>query len=107
MLGEPCTVAAVPGGDISPLVLRSAGAAGLRYLFTCEPTLGPLLVDGCWVLGRFSAKVATSASRVRELAGFHGWARALLVRRFKNLVRVMLPGPYRYYVRRQTQGSTA
>ncbi len=107
LLGEPCTVAAVPGGDISPLVLQSAGAAGLRYLFTCEPTLGPLLVEGCWVLGRFSAKVTTSASRVRELAGFHGWARALLVRRFKNVVRAMLPGPYRYYVRRQTRTSSA
>ena len=107
LLGEPCTVAAVPGGDISPLVLRSAGTAGLRYLFTCEPTLAPALVGGCWVLGRFSAKVTTSASRVRELAGFRGWERALLVRRFKNLVRVMLPGPYRYYVRRQTQGSSA
>jgi peptidoglycan/xylan/chitin deacetylase (PgdA/CDA1 family) len=103
LLGEPCTVASVPGGDISPLVLQSAGVAGLRFLFTSEPTLAPQAVAGCWVLGRFCPKAATLPSRIRELADFRGWERALLVRRLKTVVRTMLPGPYRYYVGRQAR----
>jgi len=102
LLGEPCTTAAVPGGDISPLVLESAAAAGFHHVFTCEPTLAPQRVGGCWVLGRFSVKVTTSASRIRELAGLRGWERALLVRRLKNFARMALPGPYRHYVRWRT-----
>jgi len=103
LLGEPCTVASVPGGDISPVVLESAAVAGLHYLFTSEPTPLPERVGGCWVLGRFCPKVTTPASQVRQLAGFRGWGRARLVRRLKEFVRVMLPGPYRQYVRRSTR----
>jgi len=106
LLGEPCTTAAVPGGDISPLVLESAAAAGLLHLFSCEPTLVPERVGPCWVLGRFSVKVTTPAARIGELAALRGWERALLVRRLKNFVRAALPGPYRYYVRRQTRVSS-
>jgi peptidoglycan/xylan/chitin deacetylase (PgdA/CDA1 family) len=102
LLGEPCTVASVPGGDVSPLVLESAGAAGLRYLFTSEPTVVPRLVSGSWVMGRFCPKVTTDPSRIRELAEFRGWGRAMLIRRLKDVVRGVLPGPYRRYVRRQT-----
>ena len=103
LLGEPCTVASVPGGDISPQVLESAGAAGLRFLFTSEPTLAPRSVGGSWVMGRFCPKATTHPPRIRELAGFRGWERALLVRRLKALARALLPGPYRYYVRRQAR----
>jgi len=103
LLGEPCTVASVPGGDISPLVLESAGVAGLRFLFTSEPTVAPQAVADCWVLGRFCPKATTLPPRIRQLAGFRGWERALLVRRLKEFVRVMLPGPYRRYVQRQTR----
>ncbi|MGH7547195.1 MAG: polysaccharide deacetylase family protein [Gemmatimonadales bacterium] len=107
LLGEPCTVGSVPGGDISPVVLASAGAAGLRYLFTSDPTLVPQSVGRCWVLGRFCPKVTTRPSRVGELASFRGWERALFIRRLKVFVRVMLPGPYRRYVRRQTRETRA
>ncbi len=103
LLGEPCTVASVPGGDISPRVLESAGAARLRYLFTSEPTVVPRLVGGSWVLGRFCPKVTTDPSQIRELADFHGWKRARLIRRLKDVVRGVLPGPYRRYVRWQTR----
>jgi len=102
LLGEPCTTAAVPGGDISPLVLASAAAAGFQYVFTCEPTLAPQRVGACLVLGRFSVKATTPASRIRELAALRGWQRALLVRRLKNFARMALPGPYRQYVRWRT-----
>lgn len=106
LLGEPCTVASVPGGDISQLVLASAGIAGLRFLFTSEPTLAPRSAGGCWVLGRFCPKATTLPTRIRELAGFRGWGRALLVRQLKAFVRITLPGPYRRYVRGQARDLT-
>ena len=103
LLGEPCTVASVPGGDISPRVLRSAAAAGLSFLFTSEPTLAPQSVGGCRVMGRLCIKATMAPGRIHALAQFRGWERALLVRRLKDLVRAALPGPYRLYARRQAR----
>jgi peptidoglycan/xylan/chitin deacetylase (PgdA/CDA1 family) len=103
LLGAPCTVASVPGGDISARVLESAGAAGLSFLFTSEPILAPKSVNGCWIVGRYCPKATTSPARIRALAQFRGWERAMWVRRFKEFVRVVLPGPYRAYARRQAR----
>jgi peptidoglycan/xylan/chitin deacetylase (PgdA/CDA1 family) len=103
LLGEPCLTAAVPGGEISPAVLRSAGAAGLRYLFTSEPVLTPRVVGGCWVLGRFCPKSSTSADEIADLMAFRGWAGKLLVRRMKALARRSMPPLYRLYVSRATR----
>ena len=103
LLGEPCVTASVPGGDISHQVPVSASAAGLRYLFTSEPWLTPRNVGGCWMVGRFSAKVGTSPARVRELAHFRGWTGALVRRRLKVLVTGGLPSLYRLYVRTRTR----
>jgi peptidoglycan/xylan/chitin deacetylase (PgdA/CDA1 family) len=103
LLGEPCLSASVPGGDISRQVLESARTAGLRYLFTSEPWLTPRRLGDCWILGRYSVKVATSAARVGELARFRGWTSALLRRRLKVLATGALPPLYRLYIRARTQ----
>ncbi len=103
LLGECCATAAVPGGDISPQVLESAAAAGLRTLFTSEPWPVPHRVHGCWILGRFIAKSSTSSARIGALAAFRGWRAALLVRRAKVLARAALPALYRRYVARTTR----
>ena len=103
LLGEPCSIASVPGGDISTAVLRSAAPAGLRYLFTSEPWTAPRQMNGTWILGRFGPKVGTSPARVGALVRFHGWQSALLERRLKGVVRRSLPALYRFYVRRTTQ----
>jgi peptidoglycan/xylan/chitin deacetylase (PgdA/CDA1 family) len=100
LLGKPCVAAAVPGGDISGAVLRSAATAGLRYLFTSEPWLRPRVVAGCWVLGRFSPKISTTADEIAELAGFRSWTRKLLMRRLKGMARRSIPPLYRLYVSR-------
>lgn len=102
ILGESCKSGSVPGGHISPAVLLSAGAAGLEYLFTCEPTLMPVRVGECWVLGRVLIKSDTSSQRVERLASFQGWDAAMMVRRVKETVRHRLPGLFRYYVERRT-----
>jgi peptidoglycan/xylan/chitin deacetylase (PgdA/CDA1 family) len=109
ILGEPCLAAAVPGGEISGAVLRSAGATGLRYLFTSEPWLAPRVVGGCWILGRYCPKVSTTADEIAELVRFEGWTSRLVVRRLKGLAGRSLPSLYRLYVRRSSrewQGQT-
>ena len=103
LLGEPCSVASVPGGDISGAALRSAAGAGLRYLFTSEPWIRPRRVDGCWILGRYGPKTTTPPARTAELARFRGWGRALLVRQMKVIARRSLPTLYRLYVRQTTR----
>jgi peptidoglycan/xylan/chitin deacetylase (PgdA/CDA1 family) len=103
ILGEPCVAAAVPGGEISSAVLRSAGPAGLRYLFTSEPRLAPRIVAGCWILGRYCPKVSSTADDVAELARFEGWGNKLLVQRVKALASRSLPSLYRLYVRRSSR----
>ncbi len=103
LLGEPCLAAAVPGGEISSFVLRSAGAAGLRHLFTSEPWLTPRVVGGCWILGRYCPKVSTTADEIDQLVHFEGWARKLMVRRLKSMASRSLPSLYRLYVRRSSR----
>jgi peptidoglycan/xylan/chitin deacetylase (PgdA/CDA1 family) len=98
ILGEPCTTASVPGGEISKAVPWHAAAAGITHLFTSEPWRAPRHVQGCWVLGRYIPKDGTSPDRVRDLAQFRGWGRALFARRSKVLAKLLLPLPYRVYV---------
>jgi peptidoglycan/xylan/chitin deacetylase (PgdA/CDA1 family) len=102
LLGEPCLVASVPGGDISRRVLESAGPAGVRYLFTSEPRLAPELVGGAWIVGRFGPTTTTPPGRIGALARFQGWTSALAVRRLKVLARWAVPPLYRLYVRQRT-----
>jgi peptidoglycan/xylan/chitin deacetylase (PgdA/CDA1 family) len=103
LLGEPCTVGSVPGGEISSQVLRSAAVSGLRYVFTSEPTLCPRVVRGCWVLGRFCVKQSTTPEEIARLSRFDGWTGKLLVRRMKQLAVRSLPPVYRRYVSRSTR----
>jgi peptidoglycan/xylan/chitin deacetylase (PgdA/CDA1 family) len=56
ILGEPILVASVPGGDYSSQVASAAARAGIKLLFNSEPVTGAQVVDGCLVLGRFTAK---------------------------------------------------
>jgi peptidoglycan/xylan/chitin deacetylase (PgdA/CDA1 family) len=103
LLGEACVTGAVPGGDISTQVLRSAATAGIRYLFTSEPWLRPRIVLGCWVLGRFCAKATTTAEEIAQLARFRGWTSRLLMRRLKAAARRSVPPLYRLYVSRSAR----
>jgi len=54
IVGEPVTVASVPGGFYSLQVARAASAANVRLLFNSEPTTAVRNVDDCLVVGRYS-----------------------------------------------------
>ena len=102
ILGAAPVAASVPGGDISPDVMRSADAAGFRYLFTSEPWLMPCRVGDCHVLGRYTVTGGTQAATIGALVRARGWGWALLVRRMKGLLRAAFPQWYRQYVRHTT-----
>jgi len=75
LLGVPVTVASVPGGFYSQQVAQAAAAAGIRYLFTSEPTARTHMVDGCLILGRYTLWRGMPAQRALELALGSGVAR--------------------------------
>jgi peptidoglycan/xylan/chitin deacetylase (PgdA/CDA1 family) len=103
LLGERCVSGSVPGGDASAEVFRSAAAGGLRYLFTSEPRLRPRIVSGCWVLGRFCAKISTPPEEIAQLIRFEGWASKRLIRDLRNVASLGVPSLYRLYVERSVR----
>ena len=53
IVGHTVEFASVPGGYYSRKVAQAAAQAGIRTLFTSEPTARVEMVDGCQVLGRY------------------------------------------------------
>jgi peptidoglycan/xylan/chitin deacetylase (PgdA/CDA1 family) len=56
ILSEPVTSASIPGGFYSKRVAEEAAAAGVRTLYTSEPTTNCTKVNDLSVLGRYSIK---------------------------------------------------
>jgi peptidoglycan/xylan/chitin deacetylase (PgdA/CDA1 family) len=75
LLGEPVHTGSVPGGFMSTPVLRAAGAAGIRTLFTSEPTTRARHTPSCAVLGRYALLRESPAATAVALAGDDGSAR--------------------------------
>ena len=97
IVGEEIGVASVPGGYYSKRVAAAAALAGIKILFTSEPTVKCKRIDGCWVLGRFAIFQKTSD----ELAGMLASGR--LSRRvyewlFWNLKKVAKRGGGDFYL---------
>jgi peptidoglycan/xylan/chitin deacetylase (PgdA/CDA1 family) len=80
LLGEATTVASVPGGYFTTAVGAAAAEAGIRFLFTSEPTTQPMDIGGCRVLGRFTlrrddpAKLAAALITPAPFARARQWA---------------------------------
>ena len=68
ILGEPVTVASVPGGYYAPAVAEAAAEAGIRALFTSEPVSRVTHVGECAVLGRYTLRRDTPAAVAASLA---------------------------------------
>jgi peptidoglycan/xylan/chitin deacetylase (PgdA/CDA1 family) len=69
IVGDPITVASVPGGFYSRAVGQAAAQAGFKVLFNSEPTLRSHLIDGCLVLGRYTIYRGMSAEKAAALVG--------------------------------------
>jgi peptidoglycan/xylan/chitin deacetylase (PgdA/CDA1 family) len=68
LIGERVTAASVPSGYYSRRVAETAALAGIRLLFTLEPTIKTEIVDGCVVAGRFVIRKRTSAEDASAIA---------------------------------------
>jgi peptidoglycan/xylan/chitin deacetylase (PgdA/CDA1 family) len=97
--GEAIGVASIPGGDMDRRVPMAAEQAGVRYLFTSEPTLTPWQCGKVLCFGRVCPKTTSSVAAVRNFARFRGFRKAAAVRRVKQAIKRILGPLYRLRVR--------
>lgn len=68
LLEEQVRIASLPGGQYSKEVAQTAAAAGIKVLFTSEPTTRTTDVEGCLVVGRYSIQRWTSPAVAAAMA---------------------------------------
>jgi len=68
ILGEQVSVASIPGGYYSKKVAEAASFAGIKALFSSEPTTRCHYVNGCLVLGRYTLRRETPDNIAAGLA---------------------------------------
>jgi hypothetical protein len=74
VLGERPRVASIPGGAFSPAVAAAAAEAGIRVLFTSEPTARIWTCHGIACVGRYTLWRGMSPSIAVACARNHGLA---------------------------------
>lgn len=96
VVGHAIAVASVPGGYFSTAVARAASDAGLRLLFTSEPTTGIHTEKGCAVVGRFTVRCGSRPDFARRLVLPSPWTRcgAWTSWNAKALVKPLLGSSY-------------
>jgi peptidoglycan/xylan/chitin deacetylase (PgdA/CDA1 family) len=67
LLGHAVTVASLPGGYYSRTVASAACEAGLRVLFTSEPSTSSWNEGGCTVVGRYTIRRGDGRDFARRL----------------------------------------
>ena len=68
IVGTRIVHASVPNGAYSHIVAEEAAEAGIRVLFTSEPSRNVAIVGTCLVVGRYSVRATTSAKWVAAVA---------------------------------------
>jgi peptidoglycan/xylan/chitin deacetylase (PgdA/CDA1 family) len=68
LLGERVDLASIPGGQYSRLVAEAAAQAGVRALFTSEPTVRRRQIAGCLTLGRYAIQRWTAPRTAAAIA---------------------------------------
>jgi peptidoglycan/xylan/chitin deacetylase (PgdA/CDA1 family) len=96
ILGRAVTVGSVPGGYFSTAVAKAAADAGLRTLFTSEPTTQPSAFEECDLIGRFTIRRGHPHDMARRFAALAPWARcgAWIGWNVKAIVKPMLGASY-------------
>jgi hypothetical protein len=75
IVGAAVTTASVPGGYFSRAVAQAAAVAGVRTLFTSEPTTSIAHFGECVVIGRYTLRRNDPAERVAALIAVSSIAR--------------------------------
>jgi len=96
ILDHPADVASVPGGYYSRNVARAAAQAGIRTLFTSEPTTSVQIVDGCQVLGRYGVQQGMGPQWSAGFAAGRAWPRLIqsVLWKAKKAAKVLGGGLY-------------
>jgi peptidoglycan/xylan/chitin deacetylase (PgdA/CDA1 family) len=68
LLGERVDLASIPGGQYSLRVAEAAAQAGVKALFTSEPTVRRRLIAGCLTLGRYAIQQWTTPQTAAAIA---------------------------------------
>ncbi|MGQ0643331.1 MAG: polysaccharide deacetylase family protein [Gemmatimonadaceae bacterium] len=76
IVGHAIDTASVPGGYFSRAVAEAAADAGIRFLFTSEPTKRVSSVAGCRVIGRYTLRRWHPASVAARLVAPSSEARS-------------------------------
>jgi hypothetical protein len=95
ILGAAVRTASVPGGDINRRTVATAMQAGIKHLFTSEPTFVPWQESEVTCLGRVCIKHDTSLAAIEGFVRFKGFARQMVIRRSKQLLKRLLSPVYR------------
>jgi peptidoglycan/xylan/chitin deacetylase (PgdA/CDA1 family) len=75
IVGDSIQTASVPDGYYSERVARAAADAGIRTLFTSEPTMSCFGVNGCLVVGRYFLQRHSPAQLSGQLVAGSRWPR--------------------------------
>jgi peptidoglycan/xylan/chitin deacetylase (PgdA/CDA1 family) len=102
ILGQPVQAGSIPGGQLSKEVAATAAEAGLKFLFTSEPTTNCRVAHGCLLLGRYAIQRRTPPELAARLASgrFFPCARQSLSWNSKKIIK-MIGGEY--YLRLRTK----
>jgi hypothetical protein len=68
LLGRQVELASIPGGQYSREVAEAASQAGIKVLFTSEPTTRRDSINGCLILGRYSIQRKTAPQTAAAIA---------------------------------------
>jgi peptidoglycan/xylan/chitin deacetylase (PgdA/CDA1 family) len=71
ILGATVDIASVPGGYYGRNVAEEADNAGIKILFNSEPQTQLVLVNGCWILGRYTIKDGVTPGTAAAMASGH------------------------------------
>jgi peptidoglycan/xylan/chitin deacetylase (PgdA/CDA1 family) len=96
ILGHAVTVGSVPGGYFSPDVAQTAADAGLRVLFTSEPTTRMAPAHDLLLIGRFTIRCGHPPDAAQRFVAAAPWARcgAWIGWNTKALVKPLLGASY-------------
>lgn len=75
ILGREVLLASVPDGYFSGRVAQAAAEAGIRFLFTSEPTATVCRLNGCLIVGRYFLHRDSPAELAGDIAAGRRWPR--------------------------------
>jgi len=91
LLGELVDMASIPGGQYSRQVAEAAAQAGVKALFTSEPTVKRRMIAECLTLGRYAIQQWTAPQTAAAIASgkIFPRARQALLWRAKKMTKTI------------------